>query len=621
MKKSLPIAGLVGLAAWGAQAQTPDSPAPRKGFEPVVVTATRSLQPIASLRDSVVITREDLEAEGPLSLGEVLQRRAGVELRATGGPGQPQGIFIRGAGAAQTLVLVDGLRVGSATQGTTSIENIPLEMIERIEVVKGPMSSLYGSEAAGGVIQIFTRGKAVPHFFASAAYGTDNDRRASAGLATADADTLFSLSMGARKVDAPSATNARNTFSYAPDKDPYENAFATLRASHRYWQGETLALEAFGSRSRTRFDAGETPLDDRSDQTIAGVRFTSSSQFAEWWASRIAVGTARDNLVFHGQFPSRFETRQDQASWINEFKTYGGSTLLGLETVRQTVLPDRMVTNGSGAEVILYTRNRRDTNSGFVGVNQEIQGQRFEASARRDQDEQFGARNTGSASYGFEWPSVTRIAFTTARGFRAPTFNDLYLVQFEPFYTPNPDLRPERSRSNELSLRSPAASTAQWRVTAFENKFEDLIVATAQTVLNVNRAKIRGIEASIDAAWLGVRWRASATAQKPRDEDTGLRLQGRAERFGSLEATRTFGDWTVGASVFASGDRFDSTGQSAASRLPGYALADARVRYTFAKKWTAELVATNLFDRKYESTVGYDAPRRGVFLNLRFESY
>ena len=220
--KSLSIAGLAGLASLGAQAQIPPIPDLRPSLDPVVVTATRALSPASTLRDAVVITREDLDDAGSLSLAEVLQRRAGIELRQTGGPGQPQTLFIRGAGSHQTLVLVDGLRVGSATVGTTSIENIPLEMIERIEVVKGPMSSLYGPEAIGGVVQVFTRGKTVPHLFAAASYGTDRDRRLSAGLATADDTTLVSLAAGIRSVDAPSATNARSFF-HNPDRDPHEN--------------------------------------------------------------------------------------------------------------------------------------------------------------------------------------------------------------------------------------------------------------------------------------------------------------------------------------------------------------------------------------------------------------
>ncbi|MGZ5081238.1 MAG: TonB-dependent receptor domain-containing protein [Usitatibacter sp.] len=613
--KPLPIAGLFTLAALGAQAQSGNLQYPRN-LDTVIVTATRSLAGGFTLRDATFITRDEIESAGSLSLGELLERRAGVELRATGGPGQPQGIFIRGAGAAQTLVLIDGLRVGSATQGTTSIENIPLEMIERIEVVKGPMSSLYGSEAAGGVIQIFTRGKSVPHLFVSTAYGTSNDRRVSAGLATAEKDTVLSLAMGARKVDAPSATNPRATFSYDPDKDPHENAFANLHASQRLWQGEILALDAFVSRARTRFDAGipfdGIPVDDRSDQTISGARFSSSTNFMPWWSSRLTVGQGRDKLVFHGQFPSQIETRQDQAGWINEFATLGGTMVAGLETVRQSVRSD---------ESLVYARDRRDTNSGFVSLTQDLQGQRFEGSVRRDDDDQFGTRNTGSVSYGVDWPQGARLSATFARGFRAPTFNDLY-ARF-PGYIPNPDLLPERSYSREIALRSAAGAATSWRLTAFDNRFNDLIVfdGVAGTVKNVASARIRGIEASVDANWLGVRWRAGATAQRPRDEQTGLRLQSRAERFATIDASRSFGAWTAGLTVHASGNRFDSTNEAPASRMPGQGVVDARVRYVFAKQWTVELTGANLADKRYESAVGYDAPRRSVMLNLRFDAF
>ncbi len=188
--KAMRYAGLAGLAALGAQAQAiqygmPADTHPRS----MVITATRGLQPVPTLRDTVVITRAEMEDAGTLSLGEVLERSAGMELRATGGPGQPESIFIRGAGSAGTLVLIDGLRAGSSSAGTTAIEALPIDMIERIEVVKGPMSSLYGSEAIGGVIQIFTRDKKVPNFFANAGYGADSDRAGSAGIATVEGNT------------------------------------------------------------------------------------------------------------------------------------------------------------------------------------------------------------------------------------------------------------------------------------------------------------------------------------------------------------------------------------------------------------------------------------------------
>ena len=612
---TLTFAGLAGLASLGCHAQLAQYPLPRY-FEPVVVTATRGLvDGPATLRDAVVISRDELEASAGLTLAQVLQRYAGAEFRATGGPGQPTGVFLRGAGAAQTLVLIDGLRAGSATAGTTAIEAIPLEMIERIEVVKGPMSSLYGSDAIGGVVQVFTRGRPVPHLFVASAYGTENDRRASAGLATVDGGTRASLAAGVRKVDARSATSERVPFGvHDPDRDPHENAFVTLSASQRLWTGETLALEAFASRSRTAFDGGDPS--DRSDQSVGGARFTSSAQFASWWSSRLTLGHARDRLRLLGPFPALFETRQDQASWINDFRTGPGSMLLGAEIVRQKVLPDRVQTGTAP-----FSQTRRETRSLFAAVNESWEGQRFEASVRRDDDEQFGVRSTGSTSYGTNLTQGILLSATIARGFRAPTFNDLYLVAYQPYYTPNPDLRPERSTSREIALRSAQPGALQWRLTAFDNRLEDLIVATAATVMNVNRARVRGVEAAADLSWLGIRWRASLTVQRPRDEDAGTRLQARALRFGSLEAARTLGNWTLSSHVSASGDRYDSIGEAPGTRLAAYARLDARVRYAIDKRWAVELAAVNVTDKRYEHALGYDGARRGALLCVRFDAF
>jgi vitamin B12 transporter len=157
-------------------------------------------------------------------------------------------------------------------------------------------------------------------------------------------------------------------------------------------------------------------------------------------------------------------------------------------------------------------------------------------------------------------------------------------------------------------------------VTGFDNRIEDLITYVFPTVQNVEHARIRGVEASIDAAWLGTRWHASVTAQRPRNEDTSRRLQGRAERLASVSAERSFGRWTVGASVLAVGDRYDSTNEAAATRLPSYAVVDARIRYRFEKFWSVELAATNLANKRYESAVGYDAPRQSVLLSVRFDA-
>lgn len=608
--KPLSLAGIAGLATLGAHAQLAAPLQLQQSNDAVVVTASRTLTPLATLRDAVVITRDQIEAAGPISLAELVQREAGLEIRSTGGPGQPQSLLVRGASAQETLVLVDGMRVGSATVGTTSIEHIPLELVERIEVVKGPLSSLYGAEAIGGVVQVFTRGKSVPHLFASAAYGSDRDTRASAGLVTQEGGFKVSLSAGFRDVDAPSATNPR-AFGYNADRDPYRNAFGNIRLSQKLWQGETIELEAFGTRSRTHFDAG--PGDDVNEQSIGGARVVSSNQFASWWLSRFSVGQGRDRLDISGSFPGFLETRQDQGSWINELALPTGKVIVGAETVRQKVLSD------AGQP---FSRTRRDTNSVFGGVNEAYGGHRFEASVRRDDEEQFGARNTGSASYGLDFPGWARLSATWARGFRPPTFYDLYGPAF-PGAAPNPQLKPERSDSTSYTLKSDPARALQWRATYFDHRFEDLIVFSLErgTVLNVARARVRGVELEARGAWRKAAWRVAFTQQRPRDEETGLRLQGRAERFGTAEVARDWGAWSGSVALVASGERFDSASEAPASRLPSHAVVDARVRYRFAKFWSAELVAANIADKRYENVVGYDAPRRSVLLRVNFEAF
>jgi vitamin B12 transporter len=616
--KTLPLAGLAAAMALGAHAQQAPAAASAsptlayQSLDAMVVTATRTPQRAGdALREVEVITREDIDRAGPISLPELLQRQALVEFRGTGGAGQPAGVFLRGANAGQTLVLVDGLRVGSATVGTTSLENIPLDLIERIEVVKGPLSSLYGPDAIGGVVQVFTRESAAPRLFATGGYGSDSDGRLAAGFTAIEGKTTVSFSAGGRTVDAPSATNER-AWCHDPDRDPYDNAFANVKVLGRLAADETLALTGFASRGRARFDgcpdAEGRYANDRNVQTLSGANLVSSMAYAPGWISRITLGQGRDELEIEGNTPARFETRQDQASWVHEFAVPAGKFIAGFEMLRQKVLSDTA-----------FSVTERDTNSVWAAINESWPLYRFEASIRRDDDDQFGARDTGAASWGLAWTGAGLLTFTVGRGFRAPTFFDLYAPASD-FYVPNPDLRPEESLSRELGFRSVPMGGWQWRLTAFDNRIEDLITYVYPTMQNVRRARIRGVEASAEGGLWGLRWRGSFAAQDPRDEETGFLLQGRAERFGRLEASWGSGAWSVSGGVTASSERYDSANEAPATRLPGYAIADATVRYAVDRSWSVELTASNLFDKRYEHAVGYDAPRRGWLFNVRFET-
>jgi vitamin B12 transporter len=331
-------------------------------------------------------------------------------------------------------------------------------------------------------------------------------------------------------------------------------------------------------------------------------------QYEPWWLSRLTVGQGRDELEIEGGTVARFETRQDQASWVHEFTLPAGKALAGFEFLRQKVLSDTS-----------FSETERDTKSAWAALSESWQAWRFEASIRRDDDDQFGTRDTGAASMGMLWPGLGMFTYTTGRGFRAPTFFDLYAPASD-FYVPNPGLRPEESESRELGWRSEPMGGWRLRLTAFDNRIEDLITYVYPTMQNVRRARIRGVEAFAEGRAWGVDWRGSFASQDPKDEDTGFQLQGRARRFGRLEASWASGAWTVSGGVTASSERYDSANEAPESRLPGYAIADATVRYAIDRNWNLELVASNLFDHRHEHSVGYDAPRRAVLLNLRFET-
>ena len=576
----------------------------------LVVTATRTPQPLTSTLASIsVITRDEIDAAGNATLAELLQRKAGIEIRATGGAGQPVGVFIRGANSQHTLLLVDGLRLGSSTSGSPAFENIPLDMIERIEVVKGPMSSLYGSDAIGGVIQIFTRSLDRPRLQANVGFGTDSAYVVGAGFTAVEGKTSVTLNAGYRQVRARSATNAgAGSFTFDPDRDPYNNSNLNINISHTLWQGETIALKAWQSRGLVHFDNG--PGDDaRNRQILSGVGVSSENQIMVNWTSRLTIGRTTDDSRVTSSFPGTFKTDQKQAVWNNEFKTARGSTTAGVEWREEQV-----------AATTNYNQTKRKTGSIFAGYLERFGDageQQLDFSLRRDEEDQFGRRNTGSIAYGIQLSPALLFYARGGRAFRAPSFNDLYFPGFS-----NPKLKPERSDQGEAGLRwnSPAVRTA---LVYFDNRIEDLIAFdfVTFTPVNIRKARIKGWELSGDTLFAGIGLKAALTAQRPIDAGSGLQLRSRAKLFGSLAASYNIGQWMLGGDLVASGRRYDSATESASSRMGGYTLLNAHVSYQVNKLWAVELSAQNLTDRQYELARGYNPANRSVFLNLKLVGF
>ena len=580
---------------------------------PVIVTATRSAEKISeSHAQAIVITASEIAAGGYSSITELLQSRGGVEISSSGGPGQPSVVFMRGAEARHTLVLIDGLRVGSATAGGTAFEHIPLAQIERIEIVSGSLSSVYGSDAIGGVIQIFTRG-AVSGVSAKLSMGSFGTREFSGGFGRRVNDTEFSLNVGILETRGFDANKPATPFAWHhPDRDGYRNQNVSARLVQHFGAAHALGVMAFHSQGAAHFDAG-LATDDVNRQTLQGFSLFSRNQITSNWTSLIRIGTARDHSASVGAFPGYFRTDQHQALWQHEVRLPMGALTGGVEYLSQRVDSDTP-----------FNGTRRDVNSVFAGYRGDFAGHGVQVNARNDNNSQFGARQTGSFGYSYRFSPQFRTRMSAGTAFKAPTFNDLYFPDFPPFYISNPNLRPERSRNREIGINLDT-DQQQASVTVFRNQISDLIAVVTDpatfvsTTQNLNAVKIDGIELAWRAEFGGWRMRASVTAQDPRDETTGAQLRLRARQYGSVSMERTLGAWRVGAEAVTSGARYDSTSEAPNTRLHGYTLLNLTARYALAKDWALHARWGNVFNREYETVQFFNTPRSNAQVSLGYQ--
>ncbi len=574
----------------------------------VVVTAARAPQtPRQLVSDLVVIDAEQIARAGPIGLAELLQRHAGAELSATGGPGQPSGVFLRGTNTNHVVLLIDGVRVNSATTGTNALEHVPLSQIERIEVLRGPASSLYGADAIGGVIQVFTRG--VDGTSARAVVGSDRLREGSVGIGRVVGDTSWSLNAGGRDVQAFSATNDSHPFSFNPDDDPYRNVNLNARLSHRWAEGHRVTLRGPNTKATTHFDAG-SGTDDINRQRVTSLALESEDRLNEAWRSTVRLARGSDHLNTEGAVPSRFDTDQDQVTWQNDLKFGAVDMIAGAEWRREEVTSDTA-----------YTQTERRIASLFAGARTTLDALQLEGSLRTDRNSQFGTHTTGRVGAGYAITPAWRVTAAAGTAFRAPSFNDLYFpLSFG--FSGNPDLKPERSRGFDAALRYGSGGTTIG-LGVFQNRIEDLIAVdpTFTTVINVNRARIRG--ATLAAAHEAGTWRADFewTHQDPRDADTGMLLVRRARNPGRAGASIDLGPLRTGADVTATDDRFDSAANLPATRMAGYGLLGLYAIWTVTPQFSVNARVSNATDKQYVVAQGYNtAPRQftlGVEMALK----
>ena len=594
---SLAVAAAVALpTASHAQAQLKD----------IVVTATRSeSRADAVMSDVTVITREDIERGTGRTVSELLARISGVQMAANGGIGKNSSIFIRGTENRHVLLLVDGVRYGSATAGQANFDNIPLESIERIEVLKGPASALYGSDAVGGVVQIFTR-KGTPglHPYASVTLGTAERREVSAGLSGGTADVSYSLGLQNLREKGFSATNPQVAFNlFNPDADGFSQSSVNASVDWKFAPGWKADARVFRANGSTQFDNGPSAFDAKTDTVSKVYGLGVEGQLTGSWKSRLALATSEDlSTSATSAVPSVFNTVQDQWTWLNEIATPLGKVVAGYERVLQKV-------GGTTS----YAVDRRSTNSWLAGLNGAAGAHSWQLNLRRDQNSQFGDATTGLAGYGFKFTPNWRAHAAYGTSFKAPSFNQLYFVS--PFFNGNPSTQPEYGRNSELGVAY-AAGAHEVKLTYFANRIKGFINATT-VVTNVPYALIEGWTLGYEGQRDAWTFRAALDLLDARNELTQLKLPRRADRQLTAGVDYAVGAWKFGTTLLAASNRFDNAANTLS--LAGYATVDIHADYALAKDWSVQARMNNLGDKPYETAAGYNQPGRSTYVSLRYQ--
>ncbi len=589
-------------AAFPSLAQTV-APVQVAALGETVVTATRTPTRTDELvSEVVVVTREQIETSTARTVPELLARTAGLQMNSNGGPGKTSNVFIRGTEGRHTILLIDGVRYGSATAGTPVWDAVPVDMIERIEVLKGPASALYGSEGVGGVVQIFTRrGQQGLHPYASVTVGSESHRQAAAGVTGGQGAWTYALGVQTLREKGFSSTNPRVQFgNYNSDTDGFDqdslNASLGLRINDA-WSADASVIYSDGL---SQIDDGPGRDAQTAVRSFAGNVGIKGRVMPGWQTElRYGQGTDTSNAIMAATLPTDFKTQQDQWTWQNNIDTPVGVVLAGLEHRTQKV-------SGSTA----YTVRERTINAVFVGLNGSQGNHSWQANLRRDQNSQFGGSSTGFVGYGYRISPAWRANISHGTTFVAPSFNQLYFPNFG-----NAALQPEEGKNTDIGITW-SAGGHEVKLVRFDNRIRGYMTNTTLPI-NIPRTRIDGWTLGYEGKVGKLALRASYDALDPRNELNGRLLPRRAKEQVTLGADYHLGAWAFGGSVLNVGSRFDDAANT--RPMAGYTTVDLYTTWSVAKDWSLQAKVNNLTDRQYETAFGYNQPGRGVHFTLRWQ--
>lgn len=591
------------------QAQSQPSPT----LAETVVTATRVDQPITDVvADVSIIDRAQIERMGATSVPQILARLPGLQAISFGDASR---IYIRGADSRMTALYVDGVRVDSQAGvgllgGGVPWELIPVSQIDRIEVLRGPASAVYGSDAMGGVVQIFTRrGESGVTPYVNLGAGSFNLKKASAGLSGAQGGWDYALGVGYENSDG---FNTRPDLTHTPDHEAYTQRTASMRLGYQIAPAHRVELAALDSQLDSRY----VPWNGGTDYVAKGSLTTSALKWKAQWSDAYSTSLtlSRSRIAKQDDVPNDYQTTLQGILFENRLRVAGGTLTAVLEQKK-----DDFDAKASAWDPAF--RGDRTQNAIALGYGATIGRHSVQFNARNDQDSLFGSHQTGAVAYGYAFASNWRATISSGTAFRAPTLEQVY----GPYGSAQ--LAPETNHSNELGV-SYRDTSSSFKAVVYRNAITDMI-SSSQTLAtctagffcyyNVGQASIQGVTLSGTRRFENYDLRASVDFLDPRDEVTGRTLSLRARRVMSLGVERRLGAWQLGAEVQAVGERFDNAANTTV--LPGYALLNLNATNQLSRDWRLVMRMDNAADALYQQVANYATPGRTFYVGVQWQPH
>ncbi|HBJ68103.1 TonB-dependent receptor [Alcaligenes sp. DN25] len=608
------MVALAGALPLIATAQT----APVAKLDQIVVTPSRMAQPLKNVvGDVTVIDQETLQKAGQSSVAEILQRQPGVEIYTEGGPQTVSGVYLRGTNPQHTRVMIDGMRINSSTSGSVNWQALDPALIERIEIVRGAGSSLYGADAIGGVINIITKkggGDRALSAWGNVGIGSQDTFKASAGFSGASQGWDYSLASSYGTSDGFNATNPlAGIYTYNPDKNGYTQHGLSGSLGYEWAQGQHLGLTAINSYMDGQFDNGTFTSRTPSTQTRQqAYGLTSTNKLTELWTSRLSASLSKET-VENRAYAARYSTLQRQYSWQNDLMFAQGHTV--------SLLAERLEERMTHTSV--HNNDQRNTNAFALIYRGDINQHHLQASVRNDNISGYGHKVTGGLGYDLDVTNNWTVGLAANTGFRAPTFADLY-TPYAAYtvgsFSGNPNLKPEKSRNVEGHIRY-TDDTTELGLVVYQNRINDLINTYACdanfdcTTTNTEKARITGLTLTAMTQLGDTTLSASADFTNPKDRNTDKQLVRRAKQNYKVAVEQKFGALKTGAEYLFASHRFANSDNT--ERLGSYGLLNLTASYPLTSSLEAQLRWNNVLDKDYTlARLGYNNAGSSVFLNF-----